>query len=99
MGRGLGPTRRLQTQMQIGLAGDHATARRAHQESLLDQIGLDHVLHGAAFLAERRGHAVDAHRTTLEMLDHQSEQAPVEEVVPEPVLDPEEIIILAFIDF
>ena len=43
--------------MQVGVARRHAAARGAHEESLLDQERLDHVLERAALLAHRGGQA------------------------------------------
>src|SRR5262245_44086291 len=57
-----------------------APARRAHEESLLDQEGLDDVLERVALLAERGGEAVDADRATRELLDHREQEAPVQDI-------------------
>ena len=59
----------LQAEVLIGLARGDAAARGAHQEALLDQVGLDHVFDRAALLAERRRKAFDADRTAVELLD------------------------------
>ncbi len=68
--------------MRIGAARGDAAARGAHQESLLDQKGLDHILDGAALLAHGRRQAVDAHRAALEFLDHRQQQFSVQHVEP-----------------
>ena len=49
-------------------------ADRALQEPLLDQVRLDHVLDGVAFLADGRGHVVEAHGPAVEAVDHGLEQ-------------------------
>src|SRR5690606_24511437 len=71
---------RLQAEVAVGLVGGHPPARGAHQEALLDQVGLDHVLQGAALLAQRRGQRFHADRAAVEVLDDQVEQAPVQAV-------------------
>ena len=43
----------------------HAAARRALDEALLDQIGLDDLLDRVARLAQRRGDGFDAHRPAI----------------------------------
>src|ERR1700722_9385232 len=55
--------RRFQTEMRKGGAGHHAAARRALNETLLQQIRLDDFLNGIARFAERRGDCLDADRS------------------------------------
>ena len=52
-------------------------ARRALQEALLDEVGLDDVLDGVARLGKRRGDRLDADRTTAEGFGNDGEIAPV----------------------
>ena len=68
---------RLQTTMQPGIACGDPPARGAHDEALLDQVGFEHVLDGAAFLADRRGQVVQPDRAAVELLDHGLQQAAV----------------------
>jgi hypothetical protein len=51
--------------MGEGERRQHAAARRALDEALLDQIGLDDLLDGVARLAERRGKGVDSDRAAI----------------------------------
>src|SRR5690606_13313659 len=67
VGGGLRLRPRLQPEVAVGLAGGHAPARGAHQEALLDQVGLDHVLQGAALLRQRGGQRFHAHRAAVEV--------------------------------
>src|SRR3546814_4637204 len=67
--RGRQPLRHLEAVMLIReLAGD-ATARCAHQITLLDQVRLDHVFDGVACFADRRGEIVESGPTAVETLD------------------------------
>jgi hypothetical protein len=68
-----------------GAARRHPTARRAHDETLLDQERLDHVLDRAALLAERRREALDADRAAVELLDDRQQQLAVHDVETERV--------------
>src|SRR3546814_9855851 len=61
------------------LAGD-ATARCAHQITLLDQVRLDHVFDGVACFADRRGEIVESGRTAVETLDQHHQQLAVHQV-------------------
>jgi hypothetical protein len=62
-----------------------ATARRALQVALLDQIRLDHVLDGVALLADGRGDVVEAHGSAVEAMDHGFEHLAVHHVEAEGV--------------
>src|SRR3970282_841653 len=64
-GRGGG----LQADVPVRLRRGDAAARAALQVTLLDQVGLDHVLERAAFLAERRGQRLDPDRAAVQRLD------------------------------
>ena len=66
--------------MAPGAARRDAPARGAHQEALLDQERLDHVLQRAALLADRCGDAVDADRPAIELLDYGEQQAAIERI-------------------
>ena len=50
----------LAAKVQPGTARGDAPARRARQEALLDQVGLDDILERAALLADRGREALDA---------------------------------------
>src|SRR5438477_6141193 len=55
-----GETRRhRQIEMAVGDLGQHAAARGALQEALLQQIGLDDLFEDVALIAERRCHRLD----------------------------------------
>ncbi len=53
---------RLQAEIGVGEVGQHAAARRALHEALLDEVRLDHVLDHVALLGQRRGDGLDADR-------------------------------------
>ncbi len=72
--------RRHHAQVPVRRHRRHPPARRALQEALLDQVGLDHVLDGVAFLADRSGHVVQAHRPAVETVDHRLQQLAVHDV-------------------
>ena len=59
---------RRQAEVLVGAPRGHPAPRRAH-EALLDQEGLQHVLDGAALLAERRRQGLHADRPAVEALD------------------------------
>src|SRR5690606_11562885 len=69
--------RRFQAEMQIGRARDDPAARRAHHVALLDQIGFQHILDGAALLADGGRQVVDSDRAAVELLDDGQQQAAV----------------------
>jgi len=52
--------------MLIRGLGSHATAGRAHQESLLDEEGLEYVFDGAALFADGCRQAVHPDRAAVE---------------------------------
>src|SRR5476651_2126619 len=58
----------------------NASARRALQISLLDQIGFKHVLNGVALFANSRRQIVDPDRTTIEFVQDGFQQFPVHQV-------------------
>src|SRR5262245_51453544 len=77
--------RHFQAEMLVSVAGGDAAARGAHDEALLDEIGLDDVLDGAALLAERRCQALDADRTAVELLDDRQQELAIHHVEAERV--------------
>ena len=72
--------------MLEGLAGQHAAARRALDEALLDQIGLDDLLERVARLAEGGGDGFDADRAAIVEFGNGGEVAPIELVEADPSL-------------
>src|ERR1019366_9171780 len=69
--------RLLQAEMLEGMRGEQPPARRALDETLLDQERLDDVLDGVARLAQCGGHGVDADRPVAITDRNGSEIAPV----------------------
>ena len=66
--------------MPPGLQGDDAAARRARDEALLQQEGLDDLLDGVARLRQRGGDRLDADGTALVRLGDAGQVAAVERV-------------------
>ena len=58
--------------MAEGLRRQQAAARRALDEALLDEEGLDDLLDGVARLRQRRGDRLDADRPAAEALGDQA---------------------------
>ena len=56
--------------MEVGILGRDPATRRAHHETLLDQVRLEHVLDRAAFLADRGRKALDTDGPSVELLDN-----------------------------
>ena len=52
--------RRREAEVLPGEPGQQAAARRALQQPLLQEIGLDHLFQGVALLGQRRGERLDA---------------------------------------
>src|SRR4029453_8065339 len=77
--------RHFQAEMLVGVTGGDAAARGAHDEALLDQIGLDHILDRAALLAERRRETLDADRAAVKLLDDRHQELAVHHVEAERV--------------
>src|SRR5690554_7212422 len=75
-GRRAGLARRLQAEVAPRLGARHAPARGTDQIALLDQVGLDHVLEGAALFAQGGSERIHADRAAIEVLDDQAQQAP-----------------------
>ncbi len=66
--------------MLVRRARGHAAARRAHDESLLDEERLDHVFERAALFADGGGDALDADRAAVELLDDREQELAIERV-------------------
>src|SRR6266550_5722157 len=76
-----GETRRYrQIEMPVGDLGQHAAARGALQEALLQQIGLDDLFEDVALIAERRRHRLDADSAAAVMLGDRAEVAAVHRI-------------------
>ena len=80
------PLRRVATgrnrppQVGVGVGRRHPAPRRALQEALLDQVGLDDVLDRFAFLADRGGEVVEPDGPPAELVQDRAEQRPVHEI-------------------
>ena len=68
--------------MFIGKRRQDATARRAHDEALLQEVWLDHVFDRIALLGERRGDGVDAGGTARVELGETSKVTAIHGVEP-----------------
>jgi len=66
--------------MPVGCQRRNATAWRALQIALLNQVGLDHVFNGFALLANAGGDVVQTHRPAVKAVNHCFEQFAVHEV-------------------
>ena len=66
--------------MFVGPGRGDTPAGRARQETLLDQVGLQDVFDGAPLLTQGRRQALHAHRASLEILDDDLEQTPVQPI-------------------
>ena len=76
--------RRVEAEMPPGIGGQHAAARRALDEALLDQIGLDDVLDARRAARDSAGRdRLDADRPAAEIVGDHREIAPVELVEAE----------------
>src|SRR5262245_19814367 len=62
------------------LQSEHASARRAPDEALLQQVGLDDLLERIAWLGKRRGECLDADRTSVIIPGNAAEIAVIERV-------------------
>ena len=71
--------------MLPGAGRDHPATRGALQQTLLDQVGFDHVLDGVADLADGGRDVVQSHRTATEALDDGFEEIAVHDVQPDRV--------------
>ena len=58
----------------------HSPARSAQQKSLLNQIGLEYILNGTAFLADGGAETVYSHRTAVELLDNGEQQLAIHHI-------------------
>ena len=68
--------------MLVGTQCQHATARRAADETLLQQVGLDDLLQRIARLRERRRERFNADRSAVVMLGDAGEIAMIEGIEP-----------------
>src|SRR5690606_41039304 len=75
-----GAARHRQAEVAPGRDRRDASARRALQEALLDQVRLEHVLDRVAFFADRRREVVEPDRAAGELLDHRQQQLSVHDV-------------------
>ena len=75
--------RRIHAEMRPCVGRQQPAARRALDEALLDQIGLDDVLDGVARFGKRRGDRLDPDRPAAEVAGDHRQVAPVELVEPE----------------
>ena len=55
--------------MQVGVAGGHASACRAHHVTLLYQVGLDDIHDRVGFFADRSGDRLQPDGAAVELLD------------------------------
>ena len=86
--RGARRPRRREAEVRPGARRQHPPARRALDQPLLQQEGLDHLLDGVAHLRERRRDRLHPHRPAAVVLGEEPQVAPVRPVEPE-VVDPE----------
>ena len=77
--------RRLEAEMAPGGAGQQPAARRALQQALLQQVGLDHLLQRVALLRQRRRQRVDADRPAAVVVGDAAQIAAIEAVEAERV--------------
>ena len=56
---------------------NHASAGRSHHVTLLNKIGLKHILNGVPLLADGCCQTVNADRSTTKLFDHGEEQAAI----------------------
>ena len=75
----------IRPEMPPARLAQHAAAAGAQDQTLLDQIGLDHVLQRVARLGQRRGQRFHPDRAAMVMLGDAAQIAAVHRVQPEPV--------------
>jgi hypothetical protein len=75
----------FQPEMPPDAGRRHASARRALQVALLDQVGFQHVLDGVARFADGGGEVVHADRAAAEFFQHGAEQLAVHDIEAEVV--------------
>src|SRR5690606_424742 len=75
-----GAARHRQAEVAPGRDRRDASARRALQEALLDQVWLEHVLDRVTLFTDRRREVVEPDRAAGELLDHRQQQLAVHDV-------------------
>ena len=73
--------------MRPGLPCQHPAARRALDQALLQQVGLDHLLDGIAAFRQRRRQRFNPHRPATVVFGDQRQIAPVGAIQPQ-LIDP-----------
>lgn len=68
----------LAMQVLIGKVGDFASAWRAHEETLLDEVGFVNLLNGADVFAKSRGDSANADGTAMELVDEREQNLVVD---------------------
>src|SRR5208282_4496809 len=74
---GCGGGGRGEAEVPVAALREHAPARRALDEPLLDEIGLDHLLEHVALIAEGRGKRLDPRRPAAVVVREAAHIAPV----------------------
>lgn len=69
-------------QVVVGLAGNLAAARRAHDKAFLDKEGFVHLLERAGLLAHSGGYGGKSDRAALELLDNSRQDTIVHIIQP-----------------
>ena len=67
-------------EVEVGGACGHSPPGRAHEKTLLDQIGLQYILYGAPLLSDGRRQIIDPDRPAVEFFDDRQQQAPIHAV-------------------
>src|SRR5262245_27185315 len=78
-------SRHGEAEVAEALAAEHAAARRALKQALLNEIGLDHFLDDVALLGERGGKRLDPDRAAVVVLGDAVQEPAVLGVEPLPV--------------
>ena len=71
------PGRTLQAEVQVGVARRDPAPRGSLHKALLNQEWFIDIFDGIAFLADRRGEAVDSNRAPVELFDHRHQQTAI----------------------
>ena len=66
--------------MHVRVIRRDATACRAHHETLLNQIRLEHIFDRTSFFAHSSGEALDADWTAIKFLDDRLEETPIHRI-------------------
>src|SRR5687768_2950614 len=70
--------RRCQAEILVGAGGRDTAARSAIEEPRLNEEGLVDILDGVLLLVNRRGQAVHANRTAVELVDDRAQQVAID---------------------